>query len=194
MTETVFKAISIFNGKTENSGKSANNTLKLKGSIGSHLTNKQWELRELCERSSRFYQVRWVQRKARTSMVFTVVPIVHSQKANNHLETLSLCCNSSLAVKMKPLFGKKIGEKFGLRVVDSTKSTENGQPRQFFENSDKWLNTNEAAEYLRTSVPTLLNMCCNGSIVYYKLGRSNRFKKSDLDNLLKLKRGGLNGF
>ena len=61
---------------------------------------------------------------------------------------------------------------------------------KFFENSDEWLTTTEAAAYLKISEATLRNMCCNGSVLYYKLHRRNRFRLIDLRNLHKSKKGG----
>lgn len=53
----------------------------------------------------------------------------------------------------------------------------------FFENST-WLKTNETAEYLRTSPKQIRNWVYQGRLKAYKLlGRSLRFKKSDLDLL-----------
>lgn len=48
----------------------------------------------------------------------------------------------------------------------------------------EWFNTVEAAEYLRLSVSSLRSMLCRGTIPRYKLGKSLRFKKADLDELL----------
>ena len=47
-----------------------------------------------------------------------------------------------------------------------------------------WLTTFEAAEYLRISPATLRNMTYSGRIPYTKLGRSNRYSKTQLDRLL----------
>ena len=47
-----------------------------------------------------------------------------------------------------------------------------------------WLNTSEAAEYLSISKGQLLNLCSRGDLPYYKLGRSNRYLKEELDKLL----------
>lgn len=60
-----------------------------------------------------------------------------------------------------------------------------------FDNSDEWLTTREAAAYLKISEGVLRNMCCNGTIPYYKLERRNRYRKIDLRNLLE-KKGGSN--
>ena len=50
---------------------------------------------------------------------------------------------------------------------------------------DKWLSTKEAAEYLRISPGSVLNMISNGTIKPSgKLGRLNRFLESDLKKLL----------
>lgn len=60
--------------------------------------------------------------------------------------------------------------------------------------SDVWLNTNEAAEYLRISVGTLRNETSNGNVPYYKFGRRNRYRKLDLRNLLlQNRKGGICG-
>lgn len=47
-----------------------------------------------------------------------------------------------------------------------------------------WLNTNEAAAYLRISPASLRNSTSNGKVPYYKYGRLNRYLKSDLDKIL----------
>ena len=47
-----------------------------------------------------------------------------------------------------------------------------------------WLNTAEAAEYLSISKGQLLNLVSRGEIPYYKLGRSNRYLKKELDEIL----------
>ena len=52
--------------------------------------------------------------------------------------------------------------------------------------SSYWLNTKEAAEYLRTSPNQIRNWVYQGKISAYKLlGKSLRFKISDLDLLHK---------
>jgi excisionase family DNA binding protein len=48
----------------------------------------------------------------------------------------------------------------------------------------KWLNSKEAADYLRVTVNQLYNLTSNGTLIYYKLGRSNRFNIFDLDEYL----------
>jgi excisionase family DNA binding protein len=48
-----------------------------------------------------------------------------------------------------------------------------------------WLNTNEAAEYLRTKPKQLRKWVYQGRVKAYKLlGKSLRFKKTELDLLL----------
>ena len=55
---------------------------------------------------------------------------------------------------------------------------------------DKWLNTTQASAYLGVSEASLWNMTSEGKIPYFKLGRRNRFRLSDLSELLlKNKRG-----
>ncbi len=60
----------------------------------------------------------------------------------------------------------------------------------FIEDNDKWLNSFEAAEYLRISVGALRNMTCNGKLPFYKLGRRNRYLLSELRNTLMSERRG----
>lgn len=48
----------------------------------------------------------------------------------------------------------------------------------------EWLTTNEAADYLRISPGSLRNMSSSGTIPFAKLGRRNRYLKSDLDRIL----------
>lgn len=56
----------------------------------------------------------------------------------------------------------------------------------------EWMDIVEAAYFLRVSVPTLRNMTSNGQVPFYKLGRRNRFRKSELEELLlQTKRGKL---
>lgn len=56
--------------------------------------------------------------------------------------------------------------------------------KEFFENS-RWFKTTEAAEYLRTSPKQIRKWVYQGKIRAYKLlGKSLRFRKSELDLLL----------
>lgn len=66
---------------------------------------------------------------------------------------------------------------------------------QLFDNQieDRWLTSREAAEYLRVSVKTLLNMVSSGEVAYSKLGRRNRYRLTDLRSLLMKERRGLHG-
>jgi excisionase family DNA binding protein len=53
-----------------------------------------------------------------------------------------------------------------------------------------WMNSTEAASYLRISVKTLMNLSSSGQIPFYKFGRRNRYRKDELDAiLLENKRG-----
>ena len=59
------------------------------------------------------------------------------------------------------------------------------------ESEERFLTTDEAALYLGVTVGTVRNMVCRGELPYYKLGRRNRYKLSELKNLLQSnKRGG----
>lgn len=64
-----------------------------------------------------------------------------------------------------------------------------------FENqADIWLTTQEAADFLRISAKSLLNLTSNGRIPYFKFGRRNRFLLRDLQKaLLGQPRGGFHG-
>lgn len=46
------------------------------------------------------------------------------------------------------------------------------------------LKIDEAANYLRLTIPTLRKWRFEGKLPFYKLGRSIRFKKEDLDSFL----------
>jgi excisionase family DNA binding protein len=50
---------------------------------------------------------------------------------------------------------------------------------------EEWMTTKEASGYLRLSTGALLNMVWVGDIKAYKLGRRNRYLKSDLENLFR---------
>jgi hypothetical protein len=58
----------------------------------------------------------------------------------------------------------------------------------------EWLNTKEAAAFLKISTKSLLNACSNGQVPYHKFGRRNMYLKSELHELLLASRkGGKNG-
>jgi excisionase family DNA binding protein len=56
--------------------------------------------------------------------------------------------------------------------------------------TETWLDSREAALYLRLSLGALRNMTSNGQVPYYKLGARNRYLKSDLQRLLLQNRRG----
>lgn len=55
----------------------------------------------------------------------------------------------------------------------------------------EWLTTSEAANYLGLTNKALYNMASNGHIPHYKLGRRNRYLKSELRELLSSQRRGV---
>lgn len=61
---------------------------------------------------------------------------------------------------------------------------------QIFENQE-WLNHEEAAAYLRLSPGALRNLVSNGQVPHYKLGRRNRYLKSELKLLLLTEKRGV---
>lgn len=48
----------------------------------------------------------------------------------------------------------------------------------------EWLNSLEAAEFLRLSVKALRNKTSNGQVPFHKFGRLNRYRKTELEALL----------
>ncbi len=48
----------------------------------------------------------------------------------------------------------------------------------------EFLNSKEAASFLRISVPRLMNLTSNGKLPYYKFQRSNRYLKKELEKIL----------
>lgn len=53
-----------------------------------------------------------------------------------------------------------------------------------------WMNSQEAATHLRISAQALRNRVCRGEIPFYKLKRSLRFKRAELDGLIEKSRKG----
>ncbi len=50
--------------------------------------------------------------------------------------------------------------------------------------SDRIMNTMEAAGFLRLSIPALYMACERGQVPHIRFGRRLRFRKSDLDRFL----------
>ncbi len=50
--------------------------------------------------------------------------------------------------------------------------------------AEEWLNSDEAAAYLKISRQVLMNLSSSGKVPFYKFGRRNRYLKSELRNLL----------
>ncbi len=87
--------------------------------------------------------------------------------------------NRNIVVKTPPklIFGNKIDD---------------GSPTEA--KDEDWLTTSEAAEFLRLSEPALRNLTSDGHVPFYKLKRRNRYRKSELAQiLLSERRGGYNG-
>jgi len=53
-----------------------------------------------------------------------------------------------------------------------------------------FMSSNEAAEFLRVSEHRLRNLVSQGIIPYYKLGASNRYRRSELERILTNNRKG----
>ncbi len=93
--------------------------------------------------------------------------------------------------------GENSEKRIMLNGIAGSKDAESvSNQRKLFENqADHWLTTKEAAEYLRITAKTLLNLTSNGKIRYFKFGRRNRFLLIDLRNLLLANsRGGSYGY
>jgi excisionase family DNA binding protein len=69
-------------------------------------------------------------------------------------------------------------------------STESNSDRSL---KTEWFNSLEAAEFLRLSVKTLRNKTSNGQIPFYKFGRLNRYRKDELESLLRSQKRGKYG-
>lgn len=54
-----------------------------------------------------------------------------------------------------------------------------------------WLDSDQAADFLKIDKGTLLNLTSNGKIPYYKFGKANRYLISELDRLLRSKPKGV---
>ena len=48
----------------------------------------------------------------------------------------------------------------------------------------EWLTTDQAAKFLCLSTHSILNLCSQGRILYFKQGRRNRYRLDDLKKLL----------
>lgn len=61
------------------------------------------------------------------------------------------------------------------------------QPEENLENpaaTGRWLSITEACEYLQISEQTMFRWMREGKISYFKVGKSTRFRESDLDQLV----------
>jgi excisionase family DNA binding protein len=77
--------------------------------------------------------------------------------------------------------------------IDKTSELKNSSSFTF--EYSEWLTTIQAARYMGISKSSLLNFVSAGKIPYYKFGRSNRYQKNELnDLLLSQPRGIRNGY
>ncbi len=85
---------------------------------------------------------------------------------------------------------KTTGKSYENEVNCSQRSSGNGSLGLIFENLI-WLTSKEASIYLRLpSVGALRVMVCKRQIPFHKLGRSLRFKRSELDRFIESSRNG----
>ena len=73
--------------------------------------------------------------------------------------------------------------KEGLKVDEETQKGESLEKAV-------WMNTQEAARYLRISPGALRNQVHRGEVPFYKFRRSLRFKRTELDRLIESTRRG----
>jgi excisionase family DNA binding protein len=85
---------------------------------------------------------------------------------------------------------KKTSKSYENEVSCSERSSRNENLGLIFENLI-WLTSKEASTYLRLpSVGALRVMVCKRQIPFHKLGRSLRFKRSELDRFIESSRNG----
>jgi excisionase family DNA binding protein len=51
--------------------------------------------------------------------------------------------------------------------------------------TDEWLTIAEASKYIKLSIPSIRNYLKSGKLPTYRMGRTIRLKRSDLDALFK---------
>lgn len=78
-------------------------------------------------------------------------------------------------------------------ALDLTLDTASNGPNTESSLTIEWLNSEEAAGFLRISVKALRNMTSNGQLPFYKLGRRNRYRKDELETLLRSQKRGQYG-
>lgn len=91
---------------------------------------------------------------------------------------------------------KKVTRNIGLNQndYDNKEKFPAWDQRSLIIEEEKWLNSQEAADYLKISIQSLYNRSSMGQIPYYKFGRGNRYALSELRKLLLGEpRGGLYG-
>ena len=71
-------------------------------------------------------------------------------------------------------------------ILDSSSSTTSADCSL----TTEWLNSEEAANFLRISVKALRNMTSNGQLPFYKLRRRNRYRKDELETMLRSQKRG----
>ncbi len=99
-------------------------------------------------------------------------------------------------MKYHPTFSSRTCNELSVQVddVDQTSSEPyTHDSKRSMKTEDEWLTSDEAAEFLRVSVKTLLNMVSSGKIPYYKLSNRNRYLKSELQELLLSNKRGFYG-
>lgn len=94
-------------------------------------------------------------------------------------------------MKSNNVFAHRDDAESTVLFLSESESTDTKSAQQYSSlNNDVWLTTAEAATYLGITDRTLFNLTSRGEVPYYKLGRRNRFLRSELRNLLMQQRRG----
>lgn len=87
-------------------------------------------------------------------------------------------------------FSKLIQNDFISCTKDTLSSNNNFSCDTRFD--QEWLTSVQAATFLGMSTQALMNCCSNGKVPFYKFGRRNRYRRSELESLLSSERRGPN--
>lgn len=100
--------------------------------------------------------------------------------------------NSSNSISKPLIVDMNESKKDSPAKSNSGFSSENPGSRSL--TTEEWLDSAEAAAYLKVSLGALRNMTSNGQVPFYKMGRRNRYRTEELRQLLlSQKRGVRNG-
>lgn len=70
------------------------------------------------------------------------------------------------------------------RNLDSQTAIDDSRDQHRSLTTEEWLDSVQAAAYLKISIGALRNMTSNGQLPYHKLGKRNRYRTEELRELL----------